>query len=102
MQLEKLPLYLSNDEWFTDDREYGFTIPSAKCPASGIKEFNELRALLIGWHEKKPIPEEMDPYISIENFVQMRNSIGYSADNIKKEINLIYTKEEVEQYYQDN
>lgn len=96
MQTTKLAMYLTNDEWFVHEERFGFAIPSPKCPANAIQEFNALRATLANWHYDEPLPKEIDFYITIDRFIEMRTSIGYTQENIEKELPLIYSKAEIE------
>lgn len=98
MEYNDLPLFLSNRDWFTHHEEYGFAIPTAYCPPLGIKEFNQIRANIIGWYEEGDIPKELDPYISIERFVEMRKSIDYTNEQIKKELSVIFSKSDIDNY----
>ncbi|HOE54091.1 MAG TPA: hypothetical protein PK460_02990 [Bacilli bacterium] len=56
---------MSNDEWWTYSEEYDCAVPTAKCPAKGIREFNRNRNLITGFIMigDGSVPPEYDPYI---------------------------------------
>ena len=94
-------IFMSNDEWWTYSEEYDCAVPTAKCPAKGIREFNRNRNLITGFIMigDGSVQPEYDQYISIEKFVKMRESIGYTPQQIKRETRIIYDRKTRREYY---
>lgn len=91
----------TNDEWGYHNPECGCIYPTAKCPAEGIKEWNENRfRLAIPFYSGGGFPPGIkDPYITIEMFEAFRKGTGYTDEQIRNEVRLIYSRKEYDAFY---